>query len=31
MKSGYEIVWSDQALKELEETIDYLEKNFTNK
>lgn len=31
MKSGYEIVWSDQALKELEETIEYLEKNFTNK
>jgi len=30
MKSGYEIVWSDQALKELEETIEYLEKNFTN-
>lgn len=31
MKSGYEIVWSDQALKELEETIEYLEQNFTNK
>ncbi len=31
MKSGYEIVWSDQSLKELEETIEYLEQNFTNK
>ncbi len=31
MKSGYEIVWSDQSLKELEETIEYLERNFTNK
>ena len=31
MKSGYEIVWSDQALKELEETIKYLKQNFTNK
>lgn len=31
MKSGYEIVWSDQALKELEETIEYLKQNFTNK
>lgn len=31
MKSGYEIVWSDQSLKELEETIGYLEQNFTNK
>lgn len=31
MKSGYEIVWSDQSLKELEETIEYLEQNFTIK
>lgn len=31
MKSGYEIVWSNRALKELEHTIEYLENNFTNK
>ena len=31
MKNGYKIVWSDQAVKELEETIEYLEHNFTNK
>lgn len=31
MKSGYEIVWSERALKELEQAIEYLENNFTNK
>lgn len=29
MESGYKILWTDHALKELAETYDYLEKNFT--
>ena len=31
MKSGYEIIWTEFAINELEETISYLEKNFTDK
>lgn len=31
MKSGYKILWTDNALKELEMTIEYLERNFTRK
>ncbi|TKB96581.1 type II toxin-antitoxin system RelE/ParE family toxin [Pedobacter cryotolerans] len=31
MKNGYEIVWSDFALNELEKTITYLEENWTEK
>lgn len=31
MKSGYKIFWSDNALKELNNTINYLEENFTDK
>ncbi len=31
MKSGYKILWTYHALKELEKTIDYLEGNFSSK
>lgn len=31
MKSGYKILWTDNALKELESTIEYLIKNWTDK
>jgi plasmid stabilization system protein ParE len=31
MKSGYKIFWTDFALKELENTIAYLEENWTVK
>ncbi len=31
MKSGYEILWSSHALKELEAVFNYLENNFTDK
>jgi plasmid stabilization system protein ParE len=31
MKSGYNILWTDHALEELESTIKYLETNFTVK
>ena len=31
MKSGYKILWTDNALQELERTIEYLERNFTRK
>lgn len=31
MKSGYKILWTDSALKELERTIDYLIQNWTEK
>ncbi|KFE99627.1 hypothetical protein IX39_02900 [Chryseobacterium formosense] len=31
MKSGYNILWSPNALSELEETIEYLQKNFSDK
>jgi len=30
MKNGYEIVWTDHALEELEKTIAYLEENWTD-
>lgn len=31
MKSGYNILWTNHAISELKETIDYLEKNWTKK
>ena len=31
MKSGYKILWTDHAISELKETIDYLENNWTEK
>lgn len=31
MKSGYKIHWTPNALSELEQTIEYLENNFTEK
>ena len=31
MKSGYKIRWTDHALSELEDTIEYLEKNWTDR
>ncbi len=31
MKNGYKILWTDNALKELEKTIKYLEENWTEK
>jgi plasmid stabilization system protein ParE len=31
MKSGYNILWTDHAIKELEATIAYLNKNWTEK
>lgn len=31
MKSGYKIQWTDHALGELEQTIEYLETNFSEK
>ncbi|WP_026976691.1 type II toxin-antitoxin system RelE/ParE family toxin [Flavobacterium tegetincola] len=31
MKSGYEILWTDNTLKELSKTILYLEENWTEK
>jgi plasmid stabilization system protein ParE len=31
MKSGYRILWTDNALSELSETIEYLEENWTEK
>ena len=31
MKSGYKILWTDHALSELKETIEYLENNWTEK
>ena len=31
MKSGYRIFWTDNALKELEATITFLEENWTEK
>ena len=31
MKSGYKILWTDFALKELEKTIEYLEENWSEK
>ena len=31
MKNGYNIYWTDNALDELKETFEYLEKNWTEK
>ena len=31
MKSGYKILWTNNALKELESTIEYLIKKWTDK
>ncbi len=31
MKNGYKILWTNHALKELEDTISYLEENWTDK
>lgn len=31
MESGYKILWTDHALKELVETYDYLETHFTER
>ena len=31
MKSTYEIIWTENAVKELENTIQYLETNWTKK
>ncbi|MER3373603.1 MAG: type II toxin-antitoxin system RelE/ParE family toxin [Allomuricauda sp.] len=31
MKSGYKILWSDHALSELKETIEYLEEKWSDK
>ncbi|MBZ9729507.1 type II toxin-antitoxin system RelE/ParE family toxin [Salegentibacter sp. JZCK2] len=31
MKSGYKILWTDHALSELNDTIEYLEKKWTER
>ena len=31
MKNGYNILWTDHALNELKNTIEFLEKNWTDK
>ncbi|MDX2128709.1 MAG: type II toxin-antitoxin system RelE/ParE family toxin [Chloroherpetonaceae bacterium] len=31
MKSGYNVVWTDNAVEELSKTIKYLQENFTEK
>ncbi|WP_026811240.1 type II toxin-antitoxin system RelE/ParE family toxin [Arenibacter latericius] len=31
MKSGYKVLWTDHAISELKETIEYLENNWTKK
>lgn len=31
MKSGYKILWTDHAISELRETIEYLENNWSEK
>jgi plasmid stabilization system protein ParE len=31
MKSGYKILWTDHALSELENTIEYLEENWNER
>ena len=31
MKNGYEILWTDNALKELQKTVEYLQENWTEK
>jgi plasmid stabilization system protein ParE len=31
MKSGYKIFWTDHAISELKDTLEYLEKNWTER
>ncbi|MEH6408126.1 MAG: type II toxin-antitoxin system RelE/ParE family toxin [Leeuwenhoekiella sp.] len=31
MKSGYKVLWTNHALSELKETIEYLEQNWTDR
>ncbi|WP_445955937.1 type II toxin-antitoxin system RelE/ParE family toxin [Yeosuana sp.] len=31
MKSGYKVLWTDHAISELKEAIEYLEKNWTER
>ena len=31
MKSGYRVLWTDHAISELKETIEFLEKNWTER
>ncbi|WP_203255794.1 type II toxin-antitoxin system RelE/ParE family toxin [Hyunsoonleella ulvae] len=31
MKSGYKILWTDHAISELKETLEYLENNWTER
>ena len=31
MKSGYKILWTDHAISEIEQTIEYLENNWSEK
>ena len=31
MKSGYKILWTDHAIAELKETLEYLENNWTER
>ena len=31
MKSGYKILWTDHAITELKETLEYLENNWTER
>ncbi|CAA0255696.1 conserved hypothetical protein [Tenacibaculum maritimum] len=31
MKSGYKILWTDHAISELKETIEYIETNWTER
>ncbi|MFI1770953.1 type II toxin-antitoxin system RelE/ParE family toxin [Thalassobellus citreus] len=31
MKSGYKVLWTDHAMSELKETIEYLEENWTER
>jgi plasmid stabilization system protein ParE len=31
MKSGYKILWTDHALSELKDTLEYLEENWTER
>ena len=31
MKSGYKVLWTDHAISELKETIEYLEENWTER
>ncbi len=31
MRNGYKVYWTDNAIQELKETIEYLERNFTDK